>query len=163
MTDDLLLRLRGRASVHSCCAFAAATGSPLQPLDELIASYREDVSLYSEAASELEALRAALADAEARAARASVVTKPVQARRPADLAAEIWAFVDSRRVGATCDEIEEGLDVSHQAASPRVTELLRKGDLVGTGTYRRTRAGRKAQVLVVRVDRLISPSGKADP
>jgi len=49
--------------------------------------------------------------------------------------------------GLTCDEIEAKIGGSHQAVSPRLTELLAKG-LVQRGERRLTRSGRYARALV---------------
>jgi hypothetical protein len=59
------------------------------------------------------------------------------------------------RVGATCDEMERDLGISHQTLSARCSDLLRLGLVMRkpTGdTYerRKTRAGRAAAVLVLR-------------
>ncbi len=50
--------------------------------------------------------------------------------------------------GATCDEIEIGMRISHQTASARCTELLAERRLIRTSARRRTRSGRGAAVLV---------------
>lgn len=51
--------------------------------------------------------------------------------------------------GATCDEIEAALGLSHQTASARVTEAKARGEIVANGKRRRTRSGRWAGVYVV--------------
>lgn len=51
------------------------------------------------------------------------------------------------KAGATCDEIELALGITHQSASARCTELKANGD-VHSLTTRRTRSGRSAAVLV---------------
>lgn len=48
--------------------------------------------------------------------------------------------------GATCDEIEQITELSHQTCSPRVHELMKSGDIVDSGERRATRSGRKAIV-----------------
>lgn len=53
--------------------------------------------------------------------------------------------------GATCDEIEELLRLSHQTASARCTEAKARGQLIDSGRRRRTRTGRAAAVLIVPV------------
>lgn len=50
--------------------------------------------------------------------------------------------------GATCDEIELGLGMSHQTTSARVTEAKAIGLLSRTEERRPTRSGRNAAVLV---------------
>ena len=50
--------------------------------------------------------------------------------------------------GATCDQIEYALALSHQTASARCTEAVARGLLVRTPLRRPTRSGRKASVLV---------------
>jgi hypothetical protein len=58
--------------------------------------------------------------------------------------------------GATCDEIEVHLALSHQTASARIRELYLGGHIDyrrnadGTLVKRKTRSGRNAQVYVVR-------------
>lgn len=51
--------------------------------------------------------------------------------------------------GSTCDEVEYSLALTHQCASARVRELVRKGRLSDSGERRRTRSGRTARVYVV--------------
>lgn len=50
--------------------------------------------------------------------------------------------------GATCDEIETVLGLSHQTASARVTEAKARGEIVPNGKRRPTRTGRQAAVYV---------------
>lgn len=50
--------------------------------------------------------------------------------------------------GATCWEVEMGLDMLHQTASARICELKERGSVVENGKQRRTGQGRMAQVLV---------------
>jgi hypothetical protein len=49
--------------------------------------------------------------------------------------------------GATCDELERHLGLSHQACSARCSELLSDGSVYRNGT-RRTRSGRSAAILI---------------
>jgi len=66
----------------------------------------------------------------------------------AELRGKVMAYISSRgKEGATCDEIEQALGISHQSASARCTELKANGD-VHTLTTRKTRSGRAAAVLV---------------
>lgn len=51
--------------------------------------------------------------------------------------------------GATCDEIEHYLGLSHQTASARIRGLALKGDVLDSGNRRETRTGRKAIVWMV--------------
>jgi predicted transcriptional regulator len=61
----------------------------------------------------------------------------------------ILAFIDGRRRrGATCDETEQALELSHQSASARITELRKAGDIEAVAT-RPTRTGSAAAVYVV--------------
>lgn len=60
--------------------------------------------------------------------------------------------------GATCDELEFGLTMSHQTCSARCSDLLRLGLVMrkpfrDTYERRKTRAGRPAAVLVLREGR----------
>lgn len=50
--------------------------------------------------------------------------------------------------GATCDEIERMLGLSHQTASARVTEAKARGEIVPNGERRPTRSGRNAAVYI---------------
>ena len=52
--------------------------------------------------------------------------------------------------GATSDEVEQGLGLTHQTASARLTEAKAKGELIVSGMKRKTRSGRKADVLIWR-------------
>lgn len=70
-----------------------------------------------------------------------------QQRRVLDL------LVERGALGATCDEVEVLLDLSHQCASARVREVIRKGLAEDSGERRKTRSGRSARV-VIAVDAL---------
>jgi Asp-tRNA(Asn)/Glu-tRNA(Gln) amidotransferase A subunit family amidase len=48
--------------------------------------------------------------------------------------------------GATCDELEQALHLSHQTASARVREMSLKGTVKDSGQRRLTRSGRRAIV-----------------
>lgn len=48
--------------------------------------------------------------------------------------------------GATCDECETALGMSHQATSARLCELSKAGRVCDLGERRPTRSGRKAVV-----------------
>lgn len=61
------------------------------------------------------------------------------------LASTIIAFIEERG-DATQDEAAVGLDMLHQTASARFTELKTAGRIVLTGEKRNTRSGRKARV-----------------
>lgn len=50
-----------------------------------------------------------------------------------------------RRGVATCDELEQSLNLKHQTASARITELLSQKQIVPTGQTRPTRSGRAAR------------------
>jgi len=51
---------------------------------------------------------------------------------------------------ATCDEIEQLLNLSHQCASARISELNKDNLIEDTGERRLTRLGRKARVYTPR-------------
>lgn len=51
-----------------------------------------------------------------------------------------------RNGGATCDEVELALGLSHQTASSRLWELEKMGRAEKTEARRTTRSGRKARV-----------------
>jgi len=69
---------------------------------------------------------------------------------PARLRAQILRLITRRRVrGATCDEIEVALGLTHQSASPRMTELKQRG-LIESIAIRNTRSGRPAYVWAAR-------------
>lgn len=52
--------------------------------------------------------------------------------------------------GATCDELEQAMDLSHQTASARIREMNLKGSIVDSGNRRKTRTGRNAIVWVAK-------------
>lgn len=58
----------------------------------------------------------------------------------------VLAHVQGLAVGATCDEVERALGLSHQTASARITELLARGVLFDSGMRRPTVTGRTARV-----------------
>ncbi len=62
--------------------------------------------------------------------------------------AKIIAYIESQGLyGATSDEVELALGLTHQTASARLTEAKKQDRLVLNGT-RKTRSGRNAGVLV---------------
>lgn len=57
----------------------------------------------------------------------------------------ILAFIRSRGVnGATCDEVEVALGMSHQTCSARFADLKDIGSITTLGVVRRTRTGARA-------------------
>ena len=50
-----------------------------------------------------------------------------------------------RQSPATCDEIEERLQLTHQAASARINDLMRAGEIIAIGA-KLTRSNRMARV-----------------
>ncbi len=66
------------------------------------------------------------------------------------LRAKIAAFIE-RRGGATCDEVEAAMDLRHQTASARITELRLLGEIEKTDAKRATRSGRGAVVYRSRI------------
>jgi hypothetical protein len=80
-----------------------------------------------------------------RAAAASVVEDTATIR------ADIYHYMDRLgSVGATCDDIEQRLELRHQTASARLNELHYKLHVItDSGRRRRTRTGRQAVVYVV--------------
>jgi predicted transcriptional regulator len=50
--------------------------------------------------------------------------------------------------GATCDEVEQAMRLTHQTASARINELMNAGK-IREGGRRKTRSGRSATVWVV--------------
>jgi hypothetical protein len=64
--------------------------------------------------------------------------------------ARVFAYIASRGAyGATADEVQAALDLSHQNGSARVSMLARRGAIVLNGLKRKTRQGRAAGVYVV--------------
>lgn len=63
----------------------------------------------------------------------------------ATLRSKVLAFIRDRG-GATCDEAEEALGLTHQTASARVNELMNLRWIEDSGKKRPTRSGRKAIV-----------------
>jgi len=62
----------------------------------------------------------------------------------------VYAYILRRGdYGATCDEIERGLNMSHQSCSARINDLYRFGDIWPSALKRKTRSGRDAQAYVV--------------
>lgn len=60
-------------------------------------------------------------------------------------------YIESKGLsGATCDEIEQALNLSHQTASARMTEAKAFGRITWLGDKRKTRSGRNAAVLVIK-------------
>lgn len=60
--------------------------------------------------------------------------------------AKILLWIKASDIGATCDEVESCLRMSHQTASARIRDLRGRGRLVDSGSRRRTRTGRSAIV-----------------
>jgi hypothetical protein len=83
---------------------------------------------------------------ESTAAHASIADHKARILR------QVIDYVTGRGAGgATCDEIEQALAMSHQTASARCTEAVARGLLVRSEVRRLTRSGRKAAVLVAPV------------
>lgn len=71
---------------------------------------------------------------------------PSEAKRL--LRVQVESFIRSKGpLGATSDEIEASLNLSHQTISPRLTELKTRGYVV-PGERRITRSGKYARALV---------------
>ena len=63
------------------------------------------------------------------------------------LASQVWETIKGESfLGATCDEIEKKLDLSHQTVSARIRELCLKKKIIDSGVRRTTRSGRRAIV-----------------
>jgi hypothetical protein len=62
----------------------------------------------------------------------------------------VYRAVHDSRSGATCDEVEASLGLSHQTASARVWELRRMGRIIDSNARRKTRSGRRAIVWIVK-------------
>ncbi len=66
---------------------------------------------------------------------------------PETVRGEVFAFIQKKGAkGATCDEVEAGLYLTHQTASARVNELAKSRVIVDSGEKRVTRNYRKARV-----------------
>lgn len=62
---------------------------------------------------------------------------------------EVFSFIsDCGWAGATCDEVEQALNMKHQTASARVNELMNGGYIHNSGRKRATSSGRAAIVWV---------------
>ncbi len=71
------------------------------------------------------------------------------AKNAATVREQIRSYITKRGdKGATCDEIETKLQLTHQSASARVYDLKAQGLIVASGTTRATRSGRQATVYV---------------
>jgi hypothetical protein len=68
--------------------------------------------------------------------------------RPATrLRLEVLKFIENEgERGATADEVQLGLGLTHQTGSARVSELAHGGQIVDSGLRRATRSGRSAVV-----------------
>lgn len=64
-------------------------------------------------------------------------------RHRSRLCLEIYQFI-VEHAGATCDECEVALGLSHQTASARIRDLAKVGELIDSGEIRKTRSGRSA-------------------
>jgi hypothetical protein len=61
----------------------------------------------------------------------------------------VYQYIRSKGAkGATADEVQVDLNLTHQTGAPRVTELARMGRIVRTDEKRKTRYGRNAGVYV---------------
>jgi hypothetical protein len=67
-----------------------------------------------------------------------------------ELQTRILQYISRRTHGATCEEVEIALELTHQTCSARCTELVLKGWAYDTGQRRPTSSGRAARVLKVR-------------
>ncbi len=67
----------------------------------------------------------------------------------ASMRTAIEEYIAGRYDGATCDEIEEALNMKHQTASARVNELRHLNRIRRTLDTRPTRSGRAAVVYIV--------------
>jgi len=59
----------------------------------------------------------------------------------------VRAYIGS--TGATCDEVEQALKLSHQTCGPRIRELVQLGLVKDSGRRRPTRSGREAIVWIL--------------
>ena len=60
--------------------------------------------------------------------------------------AKVFGYVKATLRGATCDEVERMLSMSHQTCSARIRELFMRGDIEDSNIKRQTRSGRLAVV-----------------
>lgn len=82
----------------------------------------------------------------------SLAARPTPSRAASDRA-RILDYLRSRGIdGASCDETERALGMSHQTCSARFRDLSRPGveEIVPSGEVRPTASGRRAMVWVVR-------------
>ena len=64
---------------------------------------------------------------------------------------KVLAFIERcYNHGATCDEVERCLALTHQTASARIRGLKLKGLIFESGRERKTRSGRNAAVLIAK-------------
>lgn len=59
----------------------------------------------------------------------------------------VYEYIKGGSHGATCDEVENALELKHQTASARIRELAQMG-LIAPRGVRKTRSGRNATVWV---------------
>lgn len=62
----------------------------------------------------------------------------------------IGSLATSGAHGATCDELEDALNLPHQTTSARVRDLAKRRVILNSGRTRATRYGRKAIVWTLR-------------
>ena len=82
--------------------------------------------------------------------KAAAKTKKTKTRAAGDRI-RVLSFIQRRgKNGATADEIQVALDMTHQSGSARVSELLNKyGEIKDSGRQRPTRSGSNATVYIV--------------
>lgn len=74
------------------------------------------------------------------------------------LVERVYAVIAQSPDGATCDEVEKRLGLSHQTVSPRVWDLHHNlGRIVDSGARRTTRSGRKAVVYLALAEVAVLP------
>ncbi len=64
-------------------------------------------------------------------------------KAPTDCMA-VYNRLSKYRRGATCDRLEQVLNMSHQTTSARLNDLARRGKIVDSGRREKTRTGRPA-------------------
>lgn len=81
----------------------------------------------------------------------SLARAEAQASAPS-VASVVLGFIGNRAGhGATCEEVEIGLEMKHQTVSPAITQLKNRNLVVERGDFRVTSSGRRAAVYVTLV------------
>lgn len=74
----------------------------------------------------------------------------VKASRPVTARMRIFDRIINSPNGATCDDLELRLGLSHQTVSAAIATMMKQGMIIDSGEKRKTRTGRTARVYLRR-------------